>query len=398
MRFERAVRGRSRRDAPDLDHRGWDMHRPSGWNSTEARGPMFGVMVGDTVRLKILREDLDAATPLYVTVSQAAEPQVEVAEPAGGGPLPADGIVRIRGVADTSSGQTVEVRLGGVEGPVIAEAEPHVFERKTLLVTPHIVSINTAANAASASGEIPLMAADVTRIFDIVKAVYRPIGIDVRVATAVDLDVFNAAANDRCFVGTGPTNAVAHINQVTQQGWVAGRVNVYYVSWLEGSLGIGLNKDTKGMASCTNPACVIAVRGNFNGIYRRPTDQDANDAHLIRALGNDTAHEIGHFLTLWHADNQNNPGRRDTYARRQLMHPMNLLPARSTNAAIRSNDVGYGKHPGSGRAHRGCMLTLKDLPSYAETGNLSGGSLQGASGSEASRIRGRMNHADLYGP
>lgn len=403
MRFERAVRGRSRLDAPDIDDRGWDMHRPGGWNATEARGPMFGIMVGDTVRLKVVREDLDADAPLFVTVSEAAEAQVEIVEPEGGGPLPADGIVKVKGVADSSSGQTVEVRLGGVEGPVIAEAEPHVFERKTLLVTPHMVSIHSGANAAAATGQFPINADEVREIFTIVKAIYRPLGIHLSVAAAVQRDVYGGFADDgvyrilRNHTTTGAPFPSA-LGNVVNSFWVAGRCNVFFVPYLDDSLGIGLSEESKSSEDSPHPACLVACRGSFTrsgtsmtNLFNRPTD---GSAHWIRAMANDTAHEIGHFLTLWHADAVNSPGREDTYARRQLMHPNNLIARSGGN--IRLADIGYGSTPDG--THRGCLLTMKDLPHYAETANQSSsGDLTGASGSEATRIRARMNHANLYG-
>src|SRR5258705_5175680 len=95
VRFDRAVRGAPVLDAPDVDDRGFVLKTPDGLNKTDARGAMFGITVGDTVRVKVVREDLDATAPLFVTVAPSSNPQVRIVAPAGGGPLPAAGVISI---------------------------------------------------------------------------------------------------------------------------------------------------------------------------------------------------------------------------------------------------------------------------------------------------------------
>src|SRR5580704_5743606 len=91
-RVDRAVRGAPVLDAPDVDDRGWVNNRATGLNVDDARGALFGTTVGDVVRLKVVREDLDDAVPLFVTTTGD---QVAIEQPAGGGPLPADGIFSV---------------------------------------------------------------------------------------------------------------------------------------------------------------------------------------------------------------------------------------------------------------------------------------------------------------
>jgi hypothetical protein len=99
---------------------------------------------------------------------------------------------------------------------------------------------------------------------------------------------------------------------------------------------------------------------------------------LIFAIANDVAHEMGHFLTLAHADNGNavpgTPlGRTDTYCRRQLMHPLEPLPSFGGDATAtsvpRDVSVGYGTAD-DGREHRGCLITLKNHPQHATDGEV----------------------------
>ncbi len=366
LRVTRAVTGKPRLDAPDPDDRGWKMATASGFAATEARGPTFGVSVGDTVRLKVERADLDASAPLFATVSESPEPLIEVVEPAGGGPIPADGVVKVRGVADTTAGQALQIRLGSATGPILAEAEAHTFEVRTLLVTPHIVTIHQAATAAAGGGIAPTDQDELNRIFAVARAIWRPAGIHLSVAAAVSHVVVNAPVDDRCFRQVNAGTAALH--RVAALGYTAGRCHIYFVWAFEGLLGIGIRRENMVMNLATagaalnmpNPACVIAMSDSFtvNGgppVTFNDFSRGYTGAALDHAVGNDVAHEIGHFLTLTHAGDVNGPGRADSYARRQLMHPNNLLPG-----GARRRDVGYGQTNGQG--HRGCLLTLKEHP------------------------------------
>src|SRR5215510_4723986 len=126
-RVDRAVRGRPQLDAPDVDDRGWVRNTGAGLNISDARGAMFGTTVGDVVRFRFVSEDIDP-TRLFVTVTGN---QVAIDQPAGGGPLPADGVFSVRSVADTTTGSKVQVRFGAAAGPVICEADAHTFTPKT---------------------------------------------------------------------------------------------------------------------------------------------------------------------------------------------------------------------------------------------------------------------------
>lgn len=391
LRFTRAVTGKPHRDAPDIDDRAWPANRPDGYATTEARGPLFGITKDDVVRLKVEREDLDASAPLYATVSESSEPQIEVTQPAGGGPIGADGIFYVKGVGDTTAGQTLQIRLGSATGPILAEAEPHCFELRTLLVTPHIVAIHSAATAAAGAGTVPTDQAELDRIFTIARAIWRPAGIHLSVAAAVRHDVVSAPYDDRCFRQTAAGSA--RLDRVTSLGYVANRLNMYFVWALEGFLGLGIRREviTDNFAAAgpalnlSNPACIISMWTSFvtNGGGGTPVtfndfDRGYTGAPLDHAVGNDVAHEIGHFLSLTHAGNVNNNGRTDTYSRRQLMSPTNLLVS---GVGERVTNVGYGIT--NSRGHRGCLITVKNHPQQPEDG-------------EVKKARDRMLHANLY--
>jgi hypothetical protein len=353
---------------------------------------MFGVMVGDTVRIKVLREDLDTSARLFAVAGDSPEPQIEVVEPAAGSPISASGIVKVKGLADTSSGQTLEIRLGSAEGPVIAEAEPHVFSRLTLNLTPHIVSIHQAA-AGSGSGLTPISEGELRQVISIARAVWRPAGIHLNFGTTRLHDLNNAPWDDYAFNRTPASNA-ASFGHVFGLGRAPLTINVYFVSFIEGSLGYGLRSDTTSGNFANLTGILLATLGRMTVVNASPPITAASFAEspreemgddFIHVLGGDLAHEVGHLLNLSHVHNDHGLGREDTYARSQLMHPQPYLPHTSTNANIRRNDAGAGlvEHGGQRVGMRGSLLTLKNLGSDPVDG-------------EITTARKRMGHADLY--
>jgi hypothetical protein len=374
-RVDRAVRGAPQLDAPDVDDRGWVKNTAAGLNVSDARGALFGTTVGDVVRLKVVREDLDSGVPLFVTVTGN---QVAIDQPAGGGPLPADGIFFVRAVADTTTGSKIQIRLGAAAGPVICEADAHTFTLLTLNVTPHICTIHQAATAAAGTGVAPsvggstLNDAGLTSIFDIARAVWRAVGIDLHVSAALSETYTGFLADD--FASQNRPGVGSEENLVIRQNQVANTCNVYFLRFMDQSLGVGVRVENRAAERLTRSGVLIGVEGSSansagGGITRR----SSAGADLIHEIGNDVAHEIGHFLTLPHASNVNSPGLTDTYGRRRLMHPNNLLPAAisplTSTSRPRFDDIGYGVG-GSGSGHRGCLLTLKDHPSDGSDGEV----------------------------
>jgi len=150
VRFQRAVTGLPARDAPDVDDRGFAMGtRPATWGSTDTEGPMVGIRMGDTIRVKVVREDMENTGDLYVTSSDSN--LVEVIAPVNGGPLPNTGIFQIRGVVDRRNAPVkVEVRYGAADGPIIGELEPHIYQEVSLRLAFHLVTIRGTATTRNA--------------------------------------------------------------------------------------------------------------------------------------------------------------------------------------------------------------------------------------------------------
>jgi hypothetical protein len=143
---------------------------------------------------------------------------------------------------------------------------------------------------------------------------------------------------------------------------------------MDRSLGVGVNFESRAGEGLSRSGIIIGVEGSSSDVAGTTiTGRSSAGADLIHEIGNDVAHEIGHFLTLSHADRVDSPGLRDTYGRRHLMHPNNLLPQAVTGAGAsatsvpRFDDIGYGVG-GGGAGHRGCLITLKDHPTHRTDG------------------------------
>src|SRR5271166_1118801 len=344
-------------DVPDPDDRGWVNNRAAGLNvNANVRGALFGMTVGDTVQLRVTREDIDPGVPLFVT---AKGNQVQI-DPGSRGQLPASGIFKVHAVADTTAPTTIQVRLGLATGPVICESDAHVFTPKTLNITPHICTIHSAANAAAGTGIVPTMdgapldAAKIATIFGLATAIWRPAGVQFNVG-AVQQEVFTGFARDN-------TAAPAEWDTVLGQNVFPRTCNMYFLHTIAANipgfvvLGLGIRQETQAANNLTHSGILIGVM-----------NRSSTGADLVHELGNDVAHEIGHFLTLSHANLVNGNGQPDTYTRRQLMHPTNLLtaaakPPLTATSVPRFEDIGYGTGNNSPSGHRGCLLTLKDFP------------------------------------
>lgn len=344
LRLTRAVSGRPRLDAPDPDDRGWEMPRPPGWVETEARGAMIGITVGDTIRLRVVREDFPPGTSLFVTASSGGAPQFKIAEPEGGGVLPPDGVFRVEALEDNDTPQSIEIRLGSVTGPILAEAEPHVFEQRTLRVVPHVCTIHSGRMPVS--GSRPKV--DLQRWFSEANSILRPAGIRLRVDSKTRQSYTSFGAKD-----VARYRSKNEMATLVGQGWVAKRCNVYFVRYLENMLGIGVNRGNMSSVGFPNPAVVLAVDGQWS---TGSVNYTRSAATRDQVIANDIAHEVGHFLTLIHAGGKNSPGFPDAYHRRNLMHP--------ANPDLGAEDVGYGP------AMRGALVTLKTFATVKGDGQV----------------------------
>lgn len=363
IRFERAGRGIPRSTVPELDDRGYAMPRPGGWVTTNARGPMVGIRTGRTVRIRVRCEEIDWCAPLYATASQVANPQIEIVDPAPGTPIPINrarrsGVIQVRAVSSRGDGQTVQIRLGAVDGPIIGELEPHVFRTRTLNVTPHVCTIHRGGGSGGRTprinGQLLSRRATMTRLFRIVRAIWEPAGVRINVGRT-QLETLTDFGRDD-FASRAEENRVVNTNQVPST------CNVYFIRYMDSSIGVGVNRDSMAGEGWTAPGLIVAAEGSLATPQSNPSPRSSRGNMLFHEVAATTAHEIGHFLSLQHAGNRHasNP-LLDTYARRQLMYPVSFVPRRTDG---RPNDVGYGTVSG-GIGYRGCLLTMKDHATHS---------------------------------
>ncbi|HET6567181.1 MAG TPA: hypothetical protein VFG50_04390 [Rhodothermales bacterium] len=357
--FERVAPGNPDPLFPDLDDRGY---------AAPEHGPIVGLMVepasGDSsndVYVVLERQDMELGAQLFVTSS---DPSVlRIIHPAAGNPLintkrAAIGIRGIAGGSPAARTAQVQVHLGSVAGPVIAEMTAWVFRPLRVRITPHLVTI-----AAAGVPGIPSVA-NIGNIMPLVRAIWKPCGIEMTVQpTQAHNEVFATA-------GVVSMASWAEINTLVAHN-VPNTINVYMVNRIGngGTLGLGLSRASVqpgGIAAGVNaPAIILADTTAFGSV---------RDAMW---WANDLAHEAGHFFQLWHPDNLQPPDEReDTWSRRMLMHNFNKMrghnPWPDTMSGgkhfrhrPRLNDVGYGN------LRRGCLITMKDLKQIKTDGECS---------------------------
>lgn len=331
VRFRRSKHGNPSFLRPDIDDRG----------TRNEYGPIVGLSQGKEITVRLERLMIDKSAELHVKSSDTSV--AKISDPATGTLPSTDKTdIKIKGVAGGNAAPKtakIQVRYKSATGPIIHELIVWCFRRRTLNVTPHIVTISGKGPPV-----VPGTAstANVAQIMTHVRAIWRPVGVRINVGTTQNDAVTFGTANivsDNPFPG--------EIKKLLQTNWVANTINVYFVRQIAatgGTLGYGFSRSSSVTFGTGNPGIILA-------------DQAANGSvHDTIWAGNDLAHEIGHFLKLWHADNKQPPNEReDTWCRRMLMHNFNLQPKQNNW----KDDVGYGQSGGFSR--RGALITNKNL-------------------------------------
>lgn len=348
LRWERIVRsGDPAADAPDPDERGY---------GAPFRGPLVGITEGRTVRLKLVRTNLEARAPIFLTSTDTAV--VTVQDPAGGA-LPAtdEMEVHLRGESGGAEHRDarIEVHHGSATGPLLHTLHVQVFRPLDVDVTPHMVSIAGPGGAAAVA---PV--ADVNAIMALVRAIWIHSGVTISVGTTLTKTITLGTAgiaSDTPFPGELRILLANRWPDGTPN-WVPNTINAFFVSQIgtASTLGFGFSRASFAAFGLPNPGIILGDRTAGGG-----------RAGLIH-YANDLAHEIGHFFTLSHPEKVQPPHElEDTWSRRRLMHNFNGTRARDPfpvndssgtpfDFRPRFNDVGYGV------GRRGCFISLKDLP------------------------------------
>jgi hypothetical protein len=371
IRFRRAVVGQPVRDAPDVDDRGFAMGtRPPAWGASNAQGAMVGIRQGDTVRIQVLREDIENAADLYVTSSDTE--LVQVVAPANGGPLPNNGIFQIRGIVDRRNRPVkVRVHYGAADGPVIGELEPHIFQEVSLSVAFHLVTILGTPTTRNA--------ANVQNLLNGVNDIWRPCGIQF---TLTNANIVTETIRQNPAGGGGQYRNAANTAWLPLPAPMAG-LNFTHAGELtsDATWGGPLGPDEYREFDCLrslnrrnvsiNIYCVNTC-SSYDKTGARSTPAWFGLSYVGEARRNglaiidassyyDLAHEIGHFINNEHADNILNPApppaqrRIDTRDQNMWMARRLMFSYWPANAPPYRNNVGYGA------GQYGALISVKKL-------------------------------------
>jgi hypothetical protein len=358
--------GPPRGDAPDMDDRGFKVEFP---------GPIVGVTEGRIIMVRLIRENIEDAAPLFVKSDTPSIVTVESPQP-GNLPNVKNMVIKLKGIKGGDQNPQkakIQVFYQDTSGPLLAELMVWVFKPLKLNIIPHIVTIAQTGGGASAVGSN----ANVADIMKVVQGTWYQAGIIFNVGTTLNENVTLATAgvvSDNPFPG--------EVDTILKLHWTGTGINVYFVHRIGngGTLGYGISPSVYKTFGFTNPGILVADTTAWGSVRD------------VQWWANDLAHEIGHFLTLWHPDKCEIPDHlQDSWSRRMLMHNRNHMdanapwpreyqaakpavpatpttPAQPATPAVyykyrpKFNDIGYGN------LNRGFMITFKDYARHKTDG------------------------------
>ena len=354
IRFTRAVTGDPDPAAPDVDDRGFVMGtRPGTWGSTAMRGAMVSVQEGDTIKVKVLREDIDATAPLFVVSTNSDMASISGAA----GPLGADGIFSLEGVKDSKNVPVkIEVHLGADDGPVLGELEPHIFQQRQLRVRAHLVSINPPASGPDADSTTTQTAAGLVALFVGVNKIWRAAGVEFLYnedeTRSMSISGFAVKGQVTTHLDAKPPTFAEFSRLLNFHDPVGGdrpdpnAINVYFVHLANEWLGLTFDHD-----EARPSGFGVAIADHTTG-------------RTLASGPHELAHELGHYLdTDVHAgeNSERTHVREDLVSERRMM--FDAAKVDLANPPYRQ-DVGYTQ----GRA--GNLITVKELAADPSDGEV----------------------------
>jgi hypothetical protein len=337
IRFERAVDGDPDAGKPDIDARGF-------------RSPEFAAVLGMMTGKKVIiiaRRQLISDKATLVAISDD-EKTLKVVSPKAG-VLATDSVmpIELAALADTkATGAGLQIRFGSAKGPIIAKLVVHCFSRFRIKIAPHIVTVKRKDGSQEKSKAV---------ISDLLKganAIWQPCGIAFEAAKTEEFTVAEADSQ-KCDFST--------LDSLFGNKWIADHINIYFLP--NGLEHVAGKDDPPG----TKKGYFLGASINSNnlGVFGRPlkqtgifvADKDPNNpADKVRSA-NDLAHELGHFMGLFHMNRwESDSAKPYFWDRRSLMYPLNPLPETQD---YRDSFQGYGQT--KDQARRGSFLSIKTI-------------------------------------
>ncbi|MFJ4290951.1 hypothetical protein ACIP1U_14350 [Cupriavidus sp. NPDC089707] len=318
-------------------------------------------MKGQTIQVYLQRLHLFKAVPLAVISMD--ESVVTVTQGSGD-------LWKFTGVqggkGESPQGAMIEVHYRNASGPLLHRLYVEVYNRITVAVVVHAMTIGQIDDASIAPAGPSLSRSDIETLFNGVNDIWRAAGIQFEVESWLTEQIELRQAG---------TMDASEFSALTSTNRVPDKLNMYLVRSMTGA-GIGWGA----------PSTALVVGEMMAGAtyHQQPPE-------VVQAI----AHEIGHFLSLMHpgtlssnGDNLPNPaaGQTEDYAmqdywsRRSLMYVATALwPTGSSLQPTvrqrgRQSDVGYGNIPypsGGFKRSGGKMLCCKIVGSIKSSGKLS---------------------------
>jgi hypothetical protein len=342
-----------------IDDRGFEMGtRPPTWaHSDSTRGAMVSIGEGDVVNIKVLREDIDDAANLFVS-STRPDVVAIVGDLGQKQPLASDGIFQAKGIKDLkSSGEqnfavAIQVHVDSLDGPVIGEMEPHVFQFQDLRIVAHLVTINGVGTTRSAQDFKDLVdEANVIWRATGIRFLYDPTETKANIVTGFKQDGTVGALDDNLALQDQEQSRVYHLSPDLNA------INVYCVQAIE--------SDSPGAKVMGETHDVDFIADAGIGVIL--SDQAADKSGRV------LAHELGHFLDLTHADEDGkfHHIRDDIWTENRLMWFGVLLdPIQLSDPPPANPQPGYRTDIGYGLLRPGDLIDLKHLANDPVDGSL----------------------------
>lgn len=372
VKFARAVSGFADTNAPDLDDRGFILPQ----DFCTALGPVVGVTQTKTIRIRVIRDRLEATTMIFPSIDDDTIAALE--HPTPGTALNSSDqgerrgdCVYLHGAATGNRVRETKVKLhfGAIDGPVMAELAVRVYPELVIRVQAHAVTINGTAPTTTL--------ANVQNIFRRINRIYAQAGVRFTIPTSLAAESVTGFAR----AGTVTLTNVrddrnTELQTVLRQNSAANRLNAYFFAHYFDTVS-GLLDQVNGIAFSSDQARANLPNAatGFPGCQAGITVRDANDIVLI---AHTAAHEIGHALQLEHyANGQQGPTgtpsrvRNDIWGHRDLMHNFTNLITSGNATDIFPNSparaqVGYGRYS-NGNIMTGQLLSTKKIANIRQS-------------------------------